>query len=141
GATELAAAHVERGEAEAQERRVGIGPHRYLEGGERRLHVVLRERHLALQEAAHRDGIRRRLDRRTEAALAPEQRAAAQPRAARRQEREHHHGGGAGTVHEPRALTMAKECRQRKPCPGGSGRGVTAAAYDEQRRRAVGGEP
>ena len=36
---------------------------------------------------------------------------------------------------------MAKECRQRKPCPGGSGRGVTAAAYDEQGRRAVGGEP
>src|SRR5438046_7561740 len=41
----------------------------------------------------------------------------AQPRAPRRQEREHHDGGGAGAVHEPRAPTMAKECRQRKPCP------------------------
>ena len=44
GSIELTAAHVERGKAEAQEGRVGVGRHRRLEGGERRLRVVLRER-------------------------------------------------------------------------------------------------
>ncbi len=62
GAVELAAADVERGETQAQERRVGIGRHCRLEGRERRVHVVPRERHLALQEAPHRHGIRRQLD-------------------------------------------------------------------------------
>ena len=114
---ELPAADVKARQPKTQERRDGIGRHRSLEGGQRRVDVVLGERDLAPEEVPEGGGVVRHGHGGAEVRFIAEPGEAAPPesRAPGGQQRDDQKSGRAGAGHQTRAPTMAKEYGQRKP--------------------------
>src|SRR5262249_35165143 len=115
---ELAAAHVEARQPEAQERRVGVRGDRRLERLQRRVRVVLRERDLALEEIPERRGAR--TDAGPPASLERERTGArsSEPASAGDEDSKRQSSNAAGPGHEVVRITMTNGTRQSKQWRG-----------------------